>query len=51
MDYNLTRRGFVTASALDGLTAMEKIESFNPDIMVLDLMLRPGWTAGRFADD
>lgn len=49
VDYNLTRRGFITASALDGLTAMEKIESFNPDILVLDLMLPglDGWEICR----
>ncbi|MEK7773272.1 MAG: response regulator, partial [Deltaproteobacteria bacterium] len=49
VDFNLTRKGFVTAGALDGLEAMEKIESFNPDIMVLDLMLPKldGWEVCR----
>lgn len=49
VDFNLTRKGFVTAGALDGLEAMEKLDSFNPDIMVLDLMLPKldGWEICR----
>ncbi len=45
IDFNLTRRGFVTASALDGVEGMGKIDSFNPDIIILDLMLpgMDGW--------
>lgn len=49
VDFNLTRKGFVTSGALDGLSGMEKIESFNPDIVVLDLMLPKldGWEICR----
>ncbi len=49
VDFNLTRKGFVTAGALDGLEAMEKLDSFKPDIMVLDLMLPKldGWEICR----
>ncbi|HXI10576.1 MAG TPA: response regulator [Thermodesulfobacteriota bacterium] len=45
VDFNLTREGFVTAGALDGSEALEKIESFAPDLVVLDLMLpkMDGW--------
>ena len=45
LDFNLTRNGFVTSGALDGLDAMAKVDSFDPDIVVLDLMLpkRSGW--------
>ncbi len=41
IDFNLTRRGFVTECALDGRDALEKIGSFNPEVIILDLML-PG---------
>ncbi len=41
IDFNLTRREFVTACALDGKDGMDKIGSFDPDIIILDLML-PG---------
>jgi len=41
IDFNLTRRGFVTEGALDGKEGMEKIASFNPGLIILDLML-PG---------
>lgn len=53
IDFNLTRRGFVTACALDGLSGMELIESFNPDIVVLDLMLPKldGWEICRQIKD
>lgn len=49
VDFNLTRKGYITAGALDGLTAMEKIESFRPDLVVLDLMLPniDGWEICR----
>lgn len=49
VDFNLTRKGFVTAGALDGLEAMEKMDSFKPDIVVLDLMLPKldGWEICR----
>ncbi|MBI5468252.1 MAG: response regulator [Deltaproteobacteria bacterium] len=49
VDFNLTRKGFVTAGALDGAEAMEKIESFGPDLVVLDLMLPKvdGWEICR----
>ncbi len=45
IDYNLTRKGFITEGALDGVEGMEKIGSFNPDIIILDLMLpgMDGW--------
>ncbi len=45
IDFNLTRKGFTTTGSLDGLDAMQKLESFNPDLVVLDLMLPKlnGW--------
>lgn len=45
IDFNLTRRGYKTAAALDGLDAMKKVEEYKPDIIVLDLMLpeMDGW--------
>lgn len=49
VDFNLTRKGFVTAGAIDGQDAMEKVESFRPDLIVLDLMLPKidGWEICR----
>lgn len=49
LDFNLTRKGYVTAGALDGLDAMNKVDSFMPDVMVLDLMLPKvdGWEICR----
>lgn len=45
IDFNLTRRGYKTAAALDGLDAMKKAEEYRPDIIILDLMLpeMDGW--------
>src|SRR5215210_3665296 len=37
----LEGRGMEVKAALDGLTALEDLEHFRPDVMVLDLML-PG---------
>lgn len=39
IDFNLTRKGFVTVGSLDGLDAMQKLDTFGPDLIVLDLML------------
>jgi DNA-binding response OmpR family regulator len=35
----LQDQGFETASVLDGYKAFRKIEEFNPDIIILDLMM------------
>lgn len=45
VDFNLTRKGFLTAGALDGIEALEKVDSFDPDLVILDLMLPKidGW--------
>lgn len=49
LDFNLTRKGFVTAGALDGGEGLAKVESFRPDLVILDLMLPgvDGWEACR----
>ena len=39
--FNLDQAGFDTETANDGLEALEKFESYKPDLIVLDLML-PG---------
>ena len=39
--FNLEQAGFETEVASDGLAALEKFESYKPDLVVLDLML-PG---------
>ncbi len=41
VSYNLIREGFSTVVAYDGETAMRKIRSEKPDLLILDLML-PG---------
>ena len=41
LEYNLKNAGFEVSVAYDGNDALQKVEDFNPDIIVLDLML-PG---------
>ena len=36
---DLEFEGYVVETAYDGQEALDKVESFNPDIMILDLML------------
>ena len=49
IDFNLTRKGFITAGALDGSEGLKKAEDFNPDLLILDLMLPgiDGWEVCR----
>ena len=37
--FNLTKEGFEVETAYDGEEAVEKVESYNPDLLILDLML------------
>ena len=39
LTYILQREGFIVERALNGQEALEKVESFNPNIVILDLML------------
>jgi DNA-binding response OmpR family regulator len=39
LDRYLSHAGYVTASALDGAKALEVVQTFAPDLVVLDLML------------
>lgn len=39
IEYNLRKEGFVTESAGDGLQALKKVESFKPDLVLLDVMM------------
>ncbi|HEX9459332.1 MAG TPA: response regulator transcription factor [Thermoanaerobaculia bacterium] len=39
LDRYLAHAGYVTASALDGAKALELVQTFAPDLIVLDLML------------
>ena len=41
LEYNLTKKGYTTTAASDGLTACHMIEEEKPDLVLLDLML-PG---------
>ena len=45
VDFNLTRKGYVTSSSLDGFDALQKVEDFKPDLTVVDLRLPKmvGW--------
>jgi signal transduction histidine kinase len=49
LDFNLTRKGFLTAGALDGTEGLAKAETFRPDLVILDLMLPglDGWEVCR----
>ncbi|PAC24790.1 response regulator [Flectobacillus sp. BAB-3569] len=42
LEYNLTKEGFDTASATDGLQALEVAKKFKPDLILLDVMM-PKW--------
>ncbi|MBI5328836.1 MAG: response regulator [Deltaproteobacteria bacterium] len=50
IDFNMTRRGYVTAGSLDGIDALKKIRHFKPDLIILDLMLpeMDGWEICRY---
>lgn len=37
--FNLTKEGFDVETAYDGEEAVEKVEEYNPDLLILDLML------------
>lgn len=37
--FNLKKNGYEIAEAVDGLDALEKIPTFKPDMMILDLMM------------
>jgi len=39
LSYSLERDGFEVKAAMDGHQALESVEEFNPDLIVLDLML------------
>lgn len=39
MELNLTKHGFDTTHAYDGEEAIKKAEEFQPDIIILDIML------------
>ncbi|WP_026997818.1 response regulator transcription factor [Flectobacillus major] len=39
LEYNLTKEGFDTASATDGLQALEVTKKFKPDLILLDVMM------------
>ncbi|HOG13245.1 MAG TPA: response regulator, partial [Smithellaceae bacterium] len=41
VSYNLEREGFAVVKAFDGETALAKVRSEKPDLLILDLML-PG---------
>lgn len=49
LDFNLTRKGFVTTGALGGYEGLSAEESFRPDLVILDLMLPgvDGWEVCR----
>jgi signal transduction histidine kinase len=45
MDFNLTRKGYITQSSMDGIDAIRRLKEFKPQLIVLDLMLpkMDGW--------
>lgn len=50
VDFNLSRKGYMTSSSLDGLDAINKIEDFKPEMVILDLMLpnMDGWKICKY---
>ena len=41
IDFLMTTKGFITDTALNGEAALEKLQTFLPDIVILDVMM-PG---------
>jgi two-component system alkaline phosphatase synthesis response regulator PhoP len=41
ISYNLTKEGYEVKTASDGKSALEKVQSFKPDLVILDIMM-PG---------
>ena len=39
LNYNLNKEGFITEVAENGLECLDKIQSFNPDLILLDVMM------------
>ena len=39
LQYNLNKEGFQTETASDGLDCLKKVDLFNPDIILLDVMM------------
>ena len=39
LSYNLNKEGYETASALDGIQAVEVVKTFKPDLILLDVMM------------
>jgi two-component system chemotaxis response regulator CheY len=37
--FNLKKNGYEIAEAIDGMDALEKMQSFKPDMLILDLMM------------
>lgn len=50
VDFNLSREGYITSSSLDGIDAINKIEDFKPEMVILDLMLpnMDGWEICKY---
>lgn len=48
IDFLLSQKGFITAKAYNGNEALEKVQSFQPNIVVLDVMM-PGMTGFEVA--
>ncbi len=48
IDFLLSQKGFITEKAYNGNQALEKVKSFQPNIVVLDVMM-PGMTGFEIA--
>jgi DNA-binding response OmpR family regulator len=48
IDFLLSQKGFITEKAYNGNQALEKVKSFQPNIVVLDVMM-PGMTGFEVA--
>ena len=39
LDYNLEKNGYITESAIHGLDCMEKVKIFQPELIIMDVMM------------
>ena len=49
ISFHLEKAGYIVASAKDGSEAIEKVKQFQPDCIILDIMM-PKETALKFAN-
>ena len=46
LELGLSREGYIVRTAADGLAALDLVRSWDPEVIVLDIMM-PNWTESR----